>query len=221
VDISLKNLNVKADNLSNANDSSKVLPAGLVATAEAYDGKMELNVDFNALEKQPTFDLNARVSNVNMVYLNDFFKAYGNFDLKKGNFGLYAEFAAKDGAFNGYVKPVIKDLDIVQWNKEEGNTVQILWETVVGSVAEIFQNQRKDQLATKLPIEGRFDKPNTGLWTAISYVLRNAFVFALRPSIDNTIDIGKVEPAAKKKTFLQKVFGKKDKKNKKHHNKRK
>ena len=177
VDVAMTNVEAKADNLSNVNDSNQVLPAALKARADVYDGLFDLNVKFNALEKKPTFDLNAKVANVNMVKLNDFFKAYGNFDVKKGNFGLYTEFAAKDGTFKGYVKPILKDLDIVQWNKEEGNAVQILWETVVAGVAEIFQNQKKEQLATKVPIEGRFDNPETGLWTAINYVLRNAFVF--------------------------------------------
>lgn len=210
LDVAMKNLFVTADNLSNVNDSSnKVLPAKLVADCEIYGGTFNLNVDFNAFEKQPTFDLNARVKNVNMVLLNDFFRAYGKFDVKKGNFGLYTEFAAKNGAFKGYVKPILKDLDIVQWNKEEGSLKQTLWETVVAGVAEILQNQKKEQLATKVPIEGKFADPNTGLWTAINYVLRNAFVYALKPSVDNTINIGKVEEVdTKKKTFLQKIFGK-------------
>jgi len=209
IDIKMENIHAVADNLTNVNDSSQVLPAGLVADGDVYGGHFKMNVKFNPLEKKPTFDLNAKLTDVNMAKLNEFFKAYGNFDVKKGNFGLYTEFAAKDGDFNGYVKPLLRDLDIVQWNKEEGNTAQILWETAVAGVAEIFKNHPKDQVATKLPIKGRFDNPNAGLWTAINYVLRNAFVFALKPSIDNTINIGKVEEEPEKKTLLQKIFGKK------------
>jgi hypothetical protein len=151
-----------------------------------------------------------------MVKLNDFFKAYGNFDVEKGKFGLYTEMAAKDGAFKGYVKPLLIDVKIAKWTKEEGNALQVLWETVVGGAKEILENWRKEQVATKIPLEGRFDDPNAGLWTAINYVLRNAFVAALQPSIDHTINIGNVEAAQpEKKTFLQKVFGKKDKDEKK------
>lgn len=53
------------------------------------------------------------------------------------------------------------------------------------------------------------------LWNAINYLLRNAFVNALKPSIDGTIDIGKVEEVESEKTFLEKVFKKKKKKDKK------
>jgi hypothetical protein len=50
------------------------------------------------------------------------------------------------------------------------------------------------------------------MWYAIGRVLRNAFIEALQPSIDNEINIATVDkPKEEKKTFLQKVFGKKDK----------
>ncbi len=219
VDVAMKELEVVATNLSNVNDSNKVLPAHAEITGAAYEGDFKMRVDFDALQKTPTFDMSAEITKVNLVLLNDLLRAYGNFDTKKGNFGLYTEFAGKEGGFGGYVKPILKDLDIVQWNKEEGNLKQILWETLIGSAAEILQNQSKDQLATKVEIKGRFDDPNINLWRAISYVLRNAFVHALKPSIDNTITISKLEEG-KDKTFLEKIFGgkKKDKKkkNKKH-----
>jgi hypothetical protein len=219
VDVSMNRVYAIAENLTNVNDSTKLLPGKLRATGDVYEGKFEMTVNLDPLKKQPTFDLNARITDVNMVLLNNFFRAYANFDVNKGNFGLYTEFAAKDGAFNGYVKPLIKDLDIVEFKKEEGNIGQILWEALIGTVAEIFTNQPKDQLATKIPLQGKFENPDANLWTAISYVLRNAFVNALKPSVDNTINIGNVKAEPEKKTFLQKVFGgKKDKDKKKDKN---
>lgn len=215
VDVALKELDVVAVNLSNVNDSSKVLPAHADATGRAYEGDFKLKVDFDALQKTPTFDMSAEITHVNLVLLNDFLRAYGNFDVKKGDFGLYTEFAAKEGGFGGYVKPILKDLDIVQWTKEEGDFKQILWETLIGSAAAVLKNYSKEQLATKVEIKGKFDDPSINLWRAISYVLRNAFVHALKPSVDNTININKLDDA-KDKTFLERLFGsgkkKKDKK---------
>lgn len=216
VDVAMKELQVVAENLSNVNDSTKKLPARAIATGKAYEGNFKLKVDFDALQKTPTFDMSAEIINVNLVLLNDFLRAYGNFDVKKGNFGLYTEFAGKEGGFGGYVKPILKDLDIVQWNKEEGDFKQILWETLIGSAAAILENKSKDQLATKVEIKGKFDSPDINLWRAISYVLRNAFVHALKPSIDNTININKLDDS-KDKTFLEKIFGGRKKKHKKKH----
>ncbi|MBA3681908.1 MAG: DUF748 domain-containing protein [Bacteroidetes bacterium] len=208
IDVALKNIQVKAENLSNVNDSNKVLPSSINATGDVYGGNFKLNVKLNALEKQPTFDLNAGVNNVEMVNLNPFFKEYAKFEVEKGNFGLYIEFAAKSGAFKGYVKPLIKDLKVAK----EGKFTQVVWQSLVQGVANLLENNKTDKVATKVPIKGRFDDPSTGLWTAISYILKNAFVFALQPSVDNSIDIGKVEAGTENKTFLQKIFGKKEKK---------
>jgi hypothetical protein len=211
VDIAMTDIMIIATNLSNVNDSTKLLPATCDVSANVYEGKFKMKVNFDALQKQPTFDMNTNLTGVNLVLLNDFLRAYGNFDVKKGNFGMYAEFAAKEGKFGGYVKPILKDMDIVQWNKEEGDFKQILWETVVGSAAEVFQNQKEEQLATKVPIEGKFDNADVNLWRSISFVLRNAFVNALQPYIDNSININKMEEDGKK-TFLEKIFGNKKKK---------
>jgi hypothetical protein len=208
VDVAIKNLQVKADNLSNVNDSATLLPARLLADGDVYNGKFDLDVKFNALKKQPTFDLNAGLKNIDMIALNDFFKAYANFEVERGNLGLYTEFAAKNGKFKGYVKPIIKDFKV----KKEGDLGEIVWENIVQGISKVVENWKKEQVATKVPIEGKFDQPDTDLWTAINYVLRNAFVYALKPSIDNDINIGKVEEVETHKTLLQKIFGKNDKK---------
>lgn len=207
LDIAMKNINITATNLTNVTDSKDLLPATLIGTAEAYDGKFYLTVKFDGLAKKPTFDLSTELKGLNMVLLNDMLREYANFDVKKGTFSLYGEFAAKNGSFGGYVKPFMTNLDIVQWNKEEGNFKQILWETVVASTAEILQNQRTGELATKIPINGTFDDPDINTWHAISYVLRNAFLHALRPSLDNTININRLKDKDKK-TLLERVFGK-------------
>jgi hypothetical protein len=214
VDVALKELDVVAANLSNVNDSTKLLPARVVATGKAYEGIFKLKVDLDALQKKPTFDMTAELTHMNLALLNSFLQAYGNFDVKKGDLSIYTEFAGKDGGFGGYVKPVLKDLDVVQWTKEEGNFKQILWETLIGSAAAILENKNKDQLATKVEVKGKFDNPDINIWRAISYVLRNAFVSALKPAIDNTININKLEDS-KDKTFLEKIFGNKKKKDKK------
>ncbi|MBL7933503.1 MAG: DUF748 domain-containing protein [Bacteroidia bacterium] len=214
LDLAIKELNISADNLTNVNDSSKLLPARAVANGKAYGGEFKMKIDFDALQKQPTFDMSAEITQVNLVELNDFLKAYGNFDVNKGSFGMYTEFAGRNGEFGGYVKPIIKDIDVVQWNKEEGDFAQILWESVVGGAAEILKNRNREQVATKVNIKGRFDDPSINLWRTISFLLRNAFVHALVPAIDNSINIHKMEDV-KDKTLLERLFGGDDKKKKK------
>lgn len=212
VDIALTNAYVLALNLRNSYDSTSLLPASLNATADVYEGKLSLNAKLNPLADDPTFDMNAEIKDTNLVKLNEFFQAYAKVDVNKGKFGLYTEVAAKDGKFKGYVKPLIQDLDILGKEDRNDNILRKIWEGLAGGIGEIFQNQSKDQVATKVPFEGSLKNPDTDTWEAIAQILKNAFIRAIQPSIDQEINIQTVDQATtEKKTFLQKVFGKKDK----------
>ncbi len=215
VDIKMINAFVLAQNLRNSYDSSTVLPAEIRASATVYEGTIEFRMKLNPLAEAPTFDLNTELKNTNLVELNDFFQAYAKVDVNKGTFGLYAEAAAKDGKFAGYIKPLIKDLDILGKEDRDDNILRKLWEGFAGTVGQIFKNQPQDQVATKIPFAGNIDAPNTNLWYAILHILRNAFVQALQPAIDNEITIASVDNSkVEKKNFIQKIFGKKEGKSK-------
>ncbi len=213
VDISVHSIQAMAKNLSNHSDSADLLPASLVAEGGGYGGNFRLRVDFDALAGSPTFDLDAEVKHADLTGMNDFMQAYGNFDVERGEFNMYAEFAAKNDSFGGYVKPLIKDLSIVKWNKEEGSIPQIIWETIVAAGAKLLTNIKEDQIGTKVYIANTFDDPQINTWGAVSYVLRNAFLQALRPSIEHTVNIMKLQN--ERKTFFEKIFSPGKKKNKK------
>jgi Domain of Unknown Function (DUF748) len=145
------------------------------------------------LSTDPTFDMNISLQNTNLVKLNDFFQAYAKVDVNKGVFRLYAEAAAKDNKFIGYVKPLIQDLDILGKEDRGDNVFRKLCEGMVGSVGQVFKNQKEDQIATKISFEGNIQSPHTSLWNTIVNILRNAFVRALQPSIDNQINLASIK----------------------------
>jgi hypothetical protein len=214
LDISMKEIEAVATNLTNVNDSSKLLPARLKAKGQTYGGQFRLNIDFDALNPVPTFDMNAELTGVNLTKLNDLFKAYANFDFERGNFGLYTEFAARNGSYGGYVKPILKDIKVVNIQKDKDN---LLWEMLIGATAQILKNPSEKQVATKVPIKGNFETGSSvNIWKAISHILKNAFVHAIKPTIDNSININKLEDEPRK-TFLEKIFGNKHDKDKKKH----
>jgi uncharacterized protein DUF748 len=220
VDISLNQAHIIAENLKNIQDNKTELPSPITANANVYGGSLSLNMKMDALAAETRFDLNAEIKNANLVQLNDFFKAYGGFDVHKGTLGLYTEFAAKNGKYKGYVKPIIKDLDIVGPEDKKDNFLQKTWETIVGAAGHILKNHKKDQVATKVPIEGSFNGSHTDVIEAIWELVRNAFIQALMPSVDDQINVNSVGTDTKDhKTFLQKIFGggkkDKDKKDKK------
>jgi hypothetical protein len=218
VDIAMTNTNILALNLRNSYDSAALLPATVKASADIYEGSLDFNMKINPLADDPTFDMNAEVKNTNLVKLNEFFQAYAKIDVNKGRFGLYTEVAAKEGQFNGYVKPLIQDLDVLGKEDRDDNVFRKMWEAVAGGVGEIFENQRKDQVATKIQFQGNLKNPRTNTWSAIINVLQNAFIQAIQPSIDYEINLASVDSSEKeeKKGFLAKAFDsdKADKKDK-------
>lgn len=223
LDMKLTDLHVVALNLANAYDSSRALPAAIRLTANVYSGKLNLNMRLDPYADQPKFDMDSRLENTNLVLLNNFLRAYANVDVNKGTFGLYAEAAAKNGQFEGYVKPIIKDLDVVEWTKEEGNWMQVAYESIIGAAAWILKNKREDQLATKLYIWGDMKDPELGVGHAILMVLQNAFISALKPAIDQEINLSSVGSKEEEETMFDKLHpGKEDnKKDKKKSRKKK
>jgi len=208
VDISVEQAHILAENLKNVEDNKTELPSPITATGNVYGGTLSLNMKMDALAQKTRFDLNAEIKNANLVSLNDFLKAYGGFDVNKGTFGLYTEFAAKNGKYKGYVKPVIKDLDVVGPEDRKDKFFHKVWENIVGAAGEILNNPKKNQIATKIPIEGNLAGSNTDIIEMIWELLRNAFIQALMPSIDNQININSLNTSSDDhKSLLQKIFG--------------
>lgn len=218
VDVPMTAVNIEGTGLTNEKDSTILLPADIKMDAALYNGKLTINTKLDPLNEIPTFDLNATLTNTDLTNFNNFFRAYANFDVEKGSMSLYCEVAASDGEFTGYVKPLMSDLKVVEITHEEGSLPQIAWEAFLGGVVEVFSNQPKDQFATKVELNGRFSKPDVDVVNAIFAVLRNAFIEALKPSLDNDVTIATVHEKNEKQGLFDRLFnrdGKKEKKSKK------
>jgi hypothetical protein len=216
VNISMTDIDVVALNLKNSYDSAAVLPASIDAHATVYDGRLDLSMRLNPLAEIPTFDLTAEWKNTKLLKLNEFFQAYAKLDVNTGTFGLFTEVAAKKGYFTGYVKPLLRDIDVLGKEDRKDNVLRKAWESISGTVSEVFENQSNETFATKIPLEGKLENPEANIFFAILQILENAFINALQPAIDQEISLGSVEQEKQEqeKGLLEKVFdgkGKKDK----------
>ena len=202
-----------ARNLSSVKDEEKLLPATIEADAMLYGGPLKFNMAMDPLSRNSLWDMDLRVEGMRLPEVNDFFQAYADFDVNQGTFSLYTEIATRDGAFKGYVKPVIKDLDVLGKEDRKDNLLRKLWEGIVGTSGDLLTNRREDQVATKIPLEGRLDDPAVRTWVAIIDLLRNAFIRALEPAIDREINIGSPleQKKEEKKGFFKSLFEKKEK----------
>lgn len=211
VDVLMDDLDVLALNIRNSYDSTDVLPARVKATASVYGGRFDLGMRLDPLARDPAFDLDMGLEGMRLTEFNDFFKAYADVDVNEGVFGLYSEIATEDRRFAGYVKPVIMDLDVLGPEDKGDTFFRKLWEGLAGTAGAVLTNPKHDQVATKLEFSGELDKPDTHLFYAIVDLVRNAFIRAIQPSIDQEISIVNVgEKSEEEKSFFKRLFRKEE-----------
>jgi hypothetical protein len=195
VDLFLQNVQLDALNLNNAKDNPEDLPSRIYLQALSIgNGQLNVAMKANVLKQIPDMDIDLRFENVDLKALNDFFEAYAKVDIEKGNFNLYSEIAVADGKITGYVKPLFNDLKVVEWKSDQEQPIQLVWESMVGFLTEVFENQNKDQFATRVPVEGQIAEVDTSVWPALWGVFSNAFVEAFDRNTDGTVSIASTAP---------------------------
>jgi Domain of Unknown Function (DUF748) len=155
-------------------------------------GTAAADATFEAEKSGPAFDVDVRIEDVSVPTLNDLLRAYGRFDAADGRFSFYSELSAKNGVITGYVKPLFKDMKIYSGEQEEGKPVlRKMYEGVVGGVAKLLENRRREQVATKADVSGRVDNPNVSAVDVVIRLVQNAFFKAILPGFD--VEIAKAD----------------------------
>ncbi|MEZ5172623.1 MAG: DUF748 domain-containing protein [Bacteroidia bacterium] len=192
INLVMTNIELQATNLSNANKSTDPLPSHLelrAGTTTMGSGKLSLSADLNVLKPIPDFDADLKYEEVDLTAFNDMFLAYGNVDVEKGRLFIYSEAALIDSSFDGYVKPIIKELNFLDLKEKPVNPGKIIREATLNLIAGIFKNRKAEQFAAKAPFEGKISDVNMNVWSSVWSVWRNAFVKAFDMNTDNSISI--------------------------------
>lgn len=154
------------------------------------EGTLQINGKLDPGAEEPIFEVAAELQKVALPELNPWLENYAGVNAKEGTFALFTEFVAENGAFNGYVKPIAKNIDVTTPEEDEDNILRKAWTGLVELAATIFKNQSEDQLATRVPISGSTDDPDADVLTTIVNILRNAFISAFSNSLENSIKLG-------------------------------
>lgn len=191
VDISIDSLNFVATNLTNAEAKEGTLPSSYnVSAISIGGGRLSATGGLNIIKKVPDFDLDLKFEGVDLTAFNDFSQAYAKLSLERGTLDFYTEVVGKDGQLEGYVKPLLKDLKFINLKEEKSKPLQVIWEGLVSGLLEVFENQKKDQFGTKVPISGSYENTETKILPAVGSIIKNAFIQALKSKTDGTIDFG-------------------------------
>jgi membrane protein len=148
----------------------------------------------------PTPNLRAQISlrEMDLRAFNPFFRKVGNFDLKSGTLDLASEFASKNWQIDGYMKPILKNVNFIDVKRDNPKGFwRELWERLLQKTTDALKNEKTDDLAGKIRFSGRLDDPKTSPWDALVSILRNAFVRALSAGFDRDLKIQPTFPSKK------------------------
>jgi len=191
IDMKITHVNVWATNLSNLDNPGDELPSILhVEGISIGEGKLSITGKMNVLKKIPNACIKLKLTNVHLPSLNNLFKAFGKFEFEKGTFSLYSELSLDNSNIQGYIKPILNDMNVKNWSDENGNAFQKLWVVVVGVAFDVFKNQTQNEFATKIPIKGTLSNVDPEIINGIINIFHNAFIKAYDKSFDNTVTFG-------------------------------
>ncbi len=191
-DLSMKNFDLEIANIRNVVDNTNKFPSPVKASGDlpGYGGTMTFDADMQLLKKMPDFNYNLKLNNLQLVKLNALSKRYAGIDFEKGTLDLVSEMEMLDGNLKGYLKPLTHDMQIFEWNEGDKRTVtQFIVELLAEGGNKLLENKVKDQVATRIPLNGTVENIETGLWPTVIGVLRNGYVSALTDSFDNTLSV--------------------------------
>lgn len=209
VDMAVTHIDVVLTNISNATGLDGTLPSDLSVSAMLFEsGTLDLTGKLNALKEIPDADISLKLDNVQLTKLSEFTKEYGKFDFEQGIFTATSEIAVKNGKIKGYLKPFFDNVKVLKWKEEEGGFLSKVWNGIVGGAFELTENQKKDETATKIVIDGDISSPDVNPLKIVANVFKNAFISAFEKSVDNSIDFGDFgnDTETKDQNFIRELF---------------
>lgn len=183
VNLKATRLDATISNLTNVRDKQGRRDASFEGTALiAGNAKVESSATFDPFSDFDDFEFRLRATGIELRNLNDFASAYGKFDFSAGHGDVVIEAQAENGRLNGYIKPLLRDVDVFDWqqdveNKDKG-FFRSVWEALVGASETVLKNQPKNQFATRVELSGSVHKQNISAFEAFLQILRNGFIQA-------------------------------------------
>jgi hypothetical protein len=190
--LTIRNFTMQLRNLTNVQDVEEPAFADLnVHGLIMGNAPIMLMGTIDPNEMTPTFDIDMSIEGARLVDVNPWLNEFLKVDAEMGVFSMYAELAAADGRFEGYVRPILEEPKFVDANEEEEQEgpFRKAWEGLVNLAAKILENKQEDQVATQIPLRGEIAEPDVDLLTTMVNLMRNAFVAAFSHSLEGSITL--------------------------------
>ncbi|HSA85617.1 MAG TPA: DUF748 domain-containing protein [Nitrospira sp.] len=182
----MADLNADMDNFSNRLEEG----TGVVKVTGKFmgSGPTVVTGTFRPEKPRPDFDLAVKIIKTEAASLNNILRAYGDVDAHSGKFALFSELVVKNNRIEGYVKPLMRDVDVYDPEKDQDKALsQKVYQAVVGGVLSLLENRPRDEVATTSEVSGRIENPQADTWQIIGKLVQNAFFNAILPGFEGKV----------------------------------
>ncbi|MDF3195854.1 DUF748 domain-containing protein [Pseudomonas sp. 1928-m] len=201
VELQASNVNASVYNLTTVADEQGKRVAHFEGKAQLLGhAPLEATASFDPLEDFENFVLKLRATGIELPQVNSFSSAYGKFDFKAGTGDLVVEARADDGELSGYIKPLLRNVEVFDWEqdvtRDDKGFFRSVWEAIVGGSEKLLKNQRVDQFATRVELSGNVHQQNISAFQAFIAILRNGFIQAFSTRFESSLEEGDSAPSA-------------------------
>lgn len=182
----LAGADLKVTNLSNHAGQA---PAHARLTGKFMgSGPAVATASFRPENKMADLSIDIAIENTDLTTMNDMLRAYGKFDVTKGEFAFYSQLRIKNGHIEGYVKPLITGMKVYDPEQDkEKPFFHKLYEAIVGGVAKLLESHKTKDVATQAYISGEVGTAKASVWQAIGKLFENAFIRAILPGFEKDL----------------------------------
>jgi hypothetical protein len=135
--------------------------------------------------ESPDFEIKVQMTGTHIRSLNDVLRAHGNLDVAAGMFSCYSEFKFHNGRLRGYVKPLVRKLDVYDSKQDRGkNALEKVREGAIEDLSSLLKNIPRQEVATKADVSGSPSHPRTETVQIVIGLIQNAFFEAILPGFE-------------------------------------
>ena len=184
--LGLHHVALRLENLGKNPDSPSPTPptTAILSAAVTGGGLIVAEAEGHLLLDHPRITATAEVKDLWLPTYNPFCRDALGVDLTAGRLQIAAELHIEDGAYEGYLKPLVRDAVFTRVDQGPGDVLARAREVVFQAVTTLLSNNQTGDAGARVPFNGRFDHTDVEAWPAFVSLLRNAFVRALGAGLD-------------------------------------
>lgn len=183
----ISNIDGRVTNLT-PNENLPLSFLNLTANAVDPNAKFKIVGKINQLKKPMAWDVDIEVKDFNLKMLNPYLKRNVPLTFTKGSADVYSEVNSDEGVMRGYIKPFLRDLDIIASREKFGSVKQIGVELITALANIILDEPKTKSVATILDFT--YDKKfQLNKRKGVSKAIQHGFKQQLSPGIEERYNL--------------------------------